>query len=93
MNPVPAPETTRLRPRTREGVVLKDRVDKTRIVVVTRLYRDPRFQKVIRKRVKYAVHDGKNMSHVGDRIRIVETRPFSRTKRWRMIELIKKAGR
>lgn len=84
-------ETERLRPRVREGVVLKDKMDKTRIVAVSRLYREPRFQKVIRKRVKYAVHDEKNESHVGDRIRIIETRPFSKTKRWRMIEFVERA--
>jgi len=82
----------RSRPRTREGVVLKDRMEKTRIVAVTRLYREPRFQKVIRKRVKYAVHDEKNESRVGDRIRIIESQPLSRTKRWRLVELIEKAA-
>lgn len=84
-------ETERLRPRVREGVVLKDKMNKTRIVAVSRLYREPRFQKVIRKRVKYAVHDEKNESHVGDRIRIIETRPFSKSKRWRMIEFVERA--
>lgn len=79
------------RARTREGVVLKDRMDKTRIVAVTRLFRDPKFQKVVRKRVKYAVHDEKNQSHVGDRIRMIETHPLSHTKRWRMIGIVEKA--
>lgn len=78
-------------PRTREGIVLKDKVEKTRTVAVTRLFRDVRFQKVIRRRVKYAVHDEKNESHVGDRIRMIETHPLTRTKRWRMVELIGKA--
>lgn len=84
-------EPQRTRSRMREGVVLKDKMDKTRIVAVSRLYREPRFQKVVRKRVKYAVHDEKNESHVGDRIRIIETHPFSKTKRWRMAELIERA--
>lgn len=88
---MPEVETKRLKPRSREGVVLKDRMAKTRIVVVTRLFRDLRFQKVIKKRVKYAVHDEKNESHVGDRIRMIETRPLSGTKRWKMIGLIEKA--
>ena len=79
--------------RTREGVVLKEGTEKTRIVSVTRLFREPRFQKVVRRRVKYAVHDEKNESHVGDRIRIIESRPLSRTKRWRMIGLIERAKR
>ena len=81
----------RRRVRTREGVVLKDRMDKTRIVAVTRLFREPKFQKVLRKRVKYAVHDEKNESHVGDRIRMIETQPLSRTKRWRMTGIVEKA--
>jgi small subunit ribosomal protein S17 len=63
---------------------------KTRIVAVTRLVRDPRFQKVIKKRVKYAVHDESNESHVGDRVRIIPTPPLSRTKRWRMIGLVER---
>ena len=88
---MPERGTQRLKPRSREGVVLKDRMAKTRIVAVTRLFRDLRFQKVIKKLVKYAVHDEKNESHVGDRIRIIETRPLSGTKRWRMIGLIEKA--
>jgi small subunit ribosomal protein S17 len=84
-------DEARPRPRTREGVVLKDRMEKTRIVVVTRLFRESRFQKVVKKRVKYAVHDEKNESHVGDRVRIIETHPLSRTKRWRITELIEKS--
>lgn len=84
-------ETGRTHPRTREGVVVKDRMAKTRIVAVTRLFRHPQFQKVLKKRVKYAVHDEKNESHVGDRVRIIEGRPISRTKRWRIVQLIEKA--
>lgn len=83
-------ETERPRARTREGVVLKDKMPQTRIVAVTRLFRDTRFQKVIKRQVKYAVHDEKNESHVGDRVRIMESRPLSRTKRWRIVELIKR---
>ena len=84
-------ENTRPNPRLREGVVLKDRMNQTRVVAVTRLYRDPQFNKVIKRRVKYAVHDEKNESHVGDRVRMVETRALSKTKRWRMIKLVEKA--
>lgn len=84
-------ETKRPHPRMREGVVLKDPSGKTRIVAVTRLYRDPRFHKVIKKQVKYAVHDEKNESHVGDRVRILETHPISRTKKWRVVGLVEKA--
>jgi small subunit ribosomal protein S17 len=84
-------EKRTLHSQAREGIVLKDRMAKTRIVTVTRLFRDPRFQKVIKKRVKYTVHDEKNESHVGDRVRIIETPPLSRTKRWRMIGLVERA--
>lgn len=84
-------QTTRPHPRTREGVVLKDRMAKSRIVGTTRLYRHPRFHKVVKERVKYAAHDEKNESRVGDRVRMVETRPLSRTKRWRIIEVIERA--
>ncbi len=81
----------RTRIRAREGVVLTDRMNKTRIVAVTRLFRESQFQKVVRKRVKYSVHDEKNESHVGDRIRIIESNPLSRAKRWRMVALVEKA--
>ncbi|MBI4115949.1 MAG: 30S ribosomal protein S17 [Candidatus Omnitrophica bacterium] len=84
-------ENERTQARTREAVVLRDKVDKTRIVSVTRLFRHPKLQKVIRKRVKYAVHDEKNESHTGDKIRIIEIRPLSRTKRWRMVKVVEKA--
>lgn len=83
-------EANRTQPRTREGIVLKDQMTKTRIVAVTRLYRDPRFHKVVKKRVKYAVHDEKNESRVGDRVRIIATRPLSKSKRWRIIELVER---
>ena len=78
-------------PKTREGIVLKDKTQKSRVVTVTRIYRDPQFHKVIKKRVKYTVHDEKNESHAGDRVRIIESRPLSQTKRWRMVEVIEKA--
>ena len=81
----------RPRPKTREGIVLKDKTQKSRVVTVTRIYRDPQFHKVIKKRVKYTVHDEKNESHAGDRVRIIESRPLSQTKRWRMVEVIEKA--
>lgn len=85
-------EMQRTNPHVREGVVMKDRMAKTRIVAVTRLVREPRFQKVVKRVVEYSVHDEKNESHVGDRVRIIETRPLSRTKRWKMVALIEKAG-
>lgn len=88
-----ATENQRPRPKTREGVVLKDRMTKTRIVAVTRLVRDPHFHKVVRRRVKYAVHDEKDESHAGDRVRIIESRPLSRTKRWKIVEILEKKSK
>ena len=83
-------ETKRPHPRMREGVVLQDQMAKTRIVAVTRLYRDPPFQKVVKKRVKYAVHDEKNESHVGDRVQIIESRALSKAKHWRIVGRVQK---
>lgn len=84
-------ETAQRHPKVREGIVVKDRTEKTRVVQVTRLLRESRFQKVIKRHIQYAVHDEKNESHLGDKVRIVQTRPISRTKRWRVVKLIEKA--
>ena len=88
----PTVETKRRGPRTREGVVLRDKMAKARIVEVTRLFRHPKFQKVVKKKVKYAAHDEKNETHIGDRVRIVETRALSRNKRWKIVGLLEKRG-
>lgn len=74
----------------REGMVLKDKMDKTVIVEVTRLMQHPTFKKVIRSKVRYAVHDEKNEAKVGDKVRISRTKPMSKTKRWRMVQVLKK---
>lgn len=84
-------EVQRTQLRSKEGVVLRDKMDKTRVVAVTRLYREPRFHKVMKKRVKYVAHDEKNQSHTGDKVRIIGSRALSRTKRWRIVELVEKA--
>jgi len=72
-----------------EGIVLSDKMDKTRIVVVERTVRHPLYEKVLKKRKKYYVHDEKNVSHTGDKVSIIETRPLSKLKRWRILEVIK----
>lgn len=76
--------------RMREGLVVSDKMQKTRIVEVTRLIEHPQFGKVIRRKVKYAVHDEKNESKTGDKVRIAEIRPLSKTKRWRLVKVISK---
>ena len=73
--------------RTREGVVLSNKMTKTLIVEVTRLISHSQFKKVIKSKVKYAVHDEKNEAKIGDKVRIEETRPLSKTKRWRLVQV------
>ena len=77
--------------KTREGLVVGDKADKTVKVSVERLVQHPQYKKTVRRRKTYAVHESKNECHVGDRVRIVETRPLSKTKRWRVLEIIEKA--
>ncbi len=74
--------------QVREGVVVSDKMDKTRIVEVTRLMTHSQFKKTIRRKIKYAVHDDTNQSKAGDKVRIIQTRPLSKTKRWRLIKVL-----
>lgn len=78
--------------REREGVVISNKMQKTAIVQVTRVMSHPQFKKVIRRNVKYAVHDEKNEAKIGDKVRIIETRPMSKTKRWRLLEVLVKVA-
>jgi small subunit ribosomal protein S17 len=68
--------------KTREGVVVSDKMDKTVVVVVERLVRHQRYQKYRRRRTRLKAHDETNRCRVGDRVRLVETRPLSAQKRW-----------
>ena len=74
--------------RMREGVVLSNKMQKTVVVEVTRLVEHPKFKKVIRRKMKYAVHDEKNEAKPGDKVRITETRPLSKTKRWKLVTVL-----
>jgi small subunit ribosomal protein S17 len=76
--------------RTITGIVTSDKMDKTVVVSVTRRVRDRRFHKFVTRRAKYKAHDEKNACQTGDVVEIVESRPFSRTKRWRVLRTIKK---
>ena len=73
------------------GVVLSDKADKTRTVLVEWLYRHPRYDKTMRKRSKFYAHDEKNESHAGDTVEIMATRPLSKLKRWRLVRVVQKA--
>jgi len=82
----------RKRRKIREGRVVSDRMDKTIVVAVERLVRHPLYQRTIRRTKKYHVHDEHNEARVGDRVRIMETRPLSKRKRWRLLEILERRG-
>ncbi|MCS6858717.1 MAG: 30S ribosomal protein S17 [Abditibacteriales bacterium] len=81
---------TRHARKEREGIVVSDKMDKTVVVAVQRLTRHPLYGRVIRITRKFKAHDEKNECRVGDRVRIVETRPLSKEKRWRVAEILEK---
>jgi small subunit ribosomal protein S17 len=70
------------RRKEREGVVVSDKMDKTVVVLVSRRVRHAKYRKYLTQRARYQAHDEKNQCRVGDRVRIIETRPLSRVKRW-----------
>jgi small subunit ribosomal protein S17 len=74
-----------------KGVVVSDKMDKTIVVRAERLVKHPVFHKYVRKHVKYKAHDERNESKKGDTVLIIESRPLSREKRWRMLEIVEKA--
>jgi small subunit ribosomal protein S17 len=76
--------------RTREGLVISTKMEKTIVVEITRTVEHPQFKKIIKRKVKYAVHDENKEAKMGDRVRIEETRPLSKTKRWRLVQVISK---
>jgi small subunit ribosomal protein S17 len=77
--------------RTISGVVISDKMDKTIVVRVERLVKHPVFHKYIRQFVKYKAHDESNECRVGDKVVIVESRPLSKEKRWRMRSILERA--
>jgi small subunit ribosomal protein S17 len=87
----PAPAGERGKRKVRVGVVVSDGMDKTVVVRIDRQVRHPLYGKTIRRSSKLAAHDEANDAHVGDTVRVTETRPISKTKRWRVIEVIERA--
>jgi small subunit ribosomal protein S17 len=79
------------RRQERRGVVVSDKGDKTIVVKVDVIKSHPKYKKVVRSTVKFHAHDEQNTAGVGDTVRIVETRPLSKTKRWRLAEIVEKA--
>ena len=77
--------------KTREGYVVSDKMNKTVIVAVEDHVKHPKYGKIMRRTKKYKVHDEQNACGVGDRVLLMETRPLSATKRWRVAEILEKA--
>jgi small subunit ribosomal protein S17 len=87
----PKPEAERGRRQERRGVVVSSAMDKTIIVRVESIKAHPRYKKVVRRSVKFSAHDEQNQASVGDVVRIVETRPLSKSKHWRLVEVVEQA--
>jgi small subunit ribosomal protein S17 len=89
--PASAAVQARGRRKVREGLVVSDRMEQTVVVVIQELKAHPLYKKVVRRNTRLKVHNADNDAHVGDRVRIVETRPLSKDKRWRVAEIIERA--
>ena len=83
-------ETRELR-KVRVGKVVSNKMDKTIVVAIVDNVRHPKYGKIIKRTVKIHVHDENNVCGVGDKVSVMETRPLSKTKRWRLIEIVEKA--
>ena len=77
--------------KTREGLVVSDKMDKTVVVAVENRFKHPLYGKVVRRTSKLKAHDEANAAGIGDRVLVMETRPVSATKRWRVVEILEKA--
>ena len=77
--------------KVRIGEVISDKMNKSRVVKVSRKVRHPVYSKVIKKTTSFMVHDEKNESHLGDKVKIIESRPLSKNKRWYLAEIIERS--
>ena len=77
--------------KTRVGIVVSDKMDKTVVVAIKDSIRHSLYNKIVKRTVKLKAHDEENQCGIGDRVRIMETRPLSKDKRWRVVEIIEKA--
>ncbi len=84
-------EATRNLRKTRVGIVVSDKMDKTIVVAIQDNVKHPKYSKVLKRTTKLKAHDENNECGVGDRVSIMETRPLSKDKRWRLVEIIEKA--
>ena len=77
--------------KTRVGLVTSDKVDKTIVVSVTDNVKHPLYNKIVKRTYKLKAHDENNECRIGDRVKVMETRPLSKDKRWRLVEIVEKA--
>ena len=77
--------------KTRVGIVTSDKMDKTVVVSVTDNVKHPLYNKIVKRTYKLKAHDEENQSKIGDRVKVMETRPLSKDKRWRLVEIIERA--
>jgi small subunit ribosomal protein S17 len=77
--------------KVREGIVVSDKMDKTIVVAIETMKLHPIYKKRVKKTMKFKSHDENNVAQTGDKVRIMETRPLSRDKRWRLVDIIEKA--
>lgn len=84
-------EATRSARKVREGTVVSNAMDRTAVLAVVERVRHPRYNKFVQRTKKLYVHDETNDLNVGDRVKVMETRPLSKTKRWRVVEVLERA--
>ena len=84
-------ETTRAFRKTRVGTVISDKMDKTIVVAIATNVQNPLYHKIIKRTYKLKAHDEKNEAGIGDTVKVMECRPLSKDKRWRLVEIIEKA--
>ena len=77
--------------KTRQGVVVSDKMDKTIVVAVKDNVKHPLYNKIVKRTYKLKAHDEENNAHKGDTVRVMETRPLSKDKRWRLVEVVERA--
>lgn len=77
--------------KTRTGKVISDKMDKTIVVAIETSVKHPLYKKIIKRTYKLKAHDENNECNIGDRVKVMETRPLSRDKRWRLVEIVEKA--
>ncbi|HZR45216.1 MAG TPA: 30S ribosomal protein S17 [Candidatus Manganitrophaceae bacterium] len=87
------PERNQMLKKRKEfvGQVVSDKMDKTVVVAIDRMVRDPRYKKFLKRTTRFKAHDEKNECHIGDRVKLIETRPLSAEKRWVVLEILERA--